>query len=296
MKPTFVGLGAQKCASTWLHRMLSAHPAVAVPAVKEVNFFSDRFDHGYQWYERQFAVDNQESCAGEVSPSYFHHPCAPSRVRRYNPDMKILVTLREPLERAISNHRHEVRLGHIEGPDFSFESGLANNPMYLEQSLYAKHLSHWLKYFPKEQLHVVLVDDIRTDPAGVTRELFRFVGVDEQFEPSSLSTHFNPSYANRSQGLVRLKDHMYRLSQSPGMGWLWSAAAGVGARDLYRRINVTFSDALIPPVRPETIAELRRLLTADVRKLECLLGRELSRWLEPEEVVPVEQPIRGIGE
>lgn len=297
MKPSFVGLGAQKCASTWLHRMLSDHPQVAVPAVKEVNFFSDRFDHGYQWYERQFKQSSGALCAGEVSPSYFHNPCAPARVRRYNPDMRLLVTLREPVERAISNHRHEVQQGHIAGADLSFEAGLANNPMYVEQSLYGKHLEHWLKHFPRERLHVMLVDDIRRDPAAVARRLFRFVGVDAQFLPERLAKRFNASYANRSQGLVRLKDQVYRFSQSPGMGWLWSAAAFVGARDLYRRVNVTYSDALIPPARPETLAELRQCFSADVRKLERLLGRDLSHWMEPvERPVALEQPVRGIGE
>lgn len=297
MRPTFVGLGAQKCASTWLHHMLGAHPEVVVPSVKEVNFFSDRFDHGYQWYERQFPDDPSARAAGEVSPSYFHHPCAPARVRGYNPDMKILVTLREPIERAISNHRHEVRLGHVDGRDLSFEAGLANNPMYVEQSLYAKHIGHWLKFFDRDRLLVILVDDIRADPAGVARKLFRFVGVDDDFTPGNLSRQFNPSFANRSQSLVRLKDHMYRLTRSPGMSWLWSAASGVGARDLYRRLNVTYSDNVIPPVCADTLEELQARIAPDVHKLEGLLGRDLSGWLKADrEPMAMNEPARGVGE
>jgi hypothetical protein len=278
MKPAFIGIGAQKCASTWLHRILTSHPQVALPDLKEINFFSYQFDHGYQWYERQFDGCTGARCTGEVSPSYFYDPCAPERLRRYHGEIRILLTLRDPVERAISNHKHEVRLGHLVG-DLSFEAGLANNPMYVEQGLYGKHLSSWMTCFPQRQIYVALMEDIRDEPARVAREVFRFLGIDDAFVPPMLETRFNPSYANRSLGLVRLKDQVYRLSQAPGMGWLWSAATGIGARDLYRRLNITDSSSLIPPLRHRTLEELRCVFADDVRRLEGLLGRDLSHWL-----------------
>lgn len=281
MKPTFLGLGAQKCASTWLHRLLGSHPEVRLPGAKEIDFFSYHFDRGYQWYERQFGCDarSRTVCVGEVSPSYFHDASAPSRVRDYCPEAKLLVTLRDPVERALSNHKHEVRLGHFAGEDLSFEAGLGNNPMYVEQGLYGKHLANWLSCFPSGQIYVALIEDIRTEPDRVAREMFRLLGVDESFESDALTVHFNASFANRSQSLVRLKDRVYQWSQSPGMGWLWSTATGMGARDAYRRLNVVESDAVIPPPRPETLRELRGLFTADIRRLEGMLERDLSHWL-----------------
>src|SRR5450432_1780443 len=70
-RPTYVGIGAQKCASTWLHSILAEHPEVAVPEVKEVDFFSYRYDYGYQWYERCFRSSKPARARGEISPSYF---------------------------------------------------------------------------------------------------------------------------------------------------------------------------------------------------------------------------------
>ena len=152
-RPTYVGIGAQKCASTWLHRILAEHPQVAVPEAKEVDFFSWRFDHGYQWYERQFATGPETAVArGEISPSYFAEPAVPARIARYAPEVRVLLSLRDPVQRALSNHRHEVREGHLTGPDLSFEAGLANNPMYVEQGLYATHLRQWLHHFPRERI------------------------------------------------------------------------------------------------------------------------------------------------
>src|SRR3954453_17151561 len=166
-RPTYVGIGAQKCASTWLHRILAEHPEIAVPADKEMDFFSYRYDHGNQWYERCFAVEGTARVRGEISPSYFCEPAVPERVARYMPDAKILLSLRDPVERALSNHRHEVREGHLTGSDLSFETGLANNPMYVEQGLYATHLKSWLRHFAQADILVVLMEDIETDPLAI---------------------------------------------------------------------------------------------------------------------------------
>ncbi len=279
MMPTFLGIGAQKCASTWLHQIVSLHPAVNVPAVKEIDFFSYYFDHGYQWYERLFKASDSAKHMGEVSPSYFHDPAAPARVLQYRPDIKILLTLRNPVQRALSNHRHEIRLRHMVGDDLSFEAGLANNPMYIEQGLYAKHLSNWLQYFPREQIFIMLVDDIEADPAGVARDVYRFLGIDETFQPAALATRFNQSVASRSETLFRAKARIYDLTRTRGLAWLWSAASGMGLRNLYRRMNIAGTDVPEPTMRAATERMLRKEFKADIGQLEQILDRSLAHWV-----------------
>src|SRR5918993_382064 len=176
-RPTYVGIGAQKCASTWLHRILESHPEVSVPEVKEADFFSYHYDRGFQWYQRCFATapeSSQVRARGEISPSYFCEPAVPERVARYMPGAKIMVSLRDPVERALSNHRHDVKQRHLTGDDLSFERGLSNNPMYVEQGLYATHLKRWLQYFPRERILVVLMDEVAADPRAVCRSVYRF--------------------------------------------------------------------------------------------------------------------------
>lgn len=279
MKPAFIGLGAQKCASTWVHRLLDTHPQVVLPRVKEIDFFSYYFDRGYQWYEQQFDAAGGD-VSGEVSPSYFHHLTAPARIRAFCPEVKLLVTLRDPVERALSNHRHEVRVGHFTGGDLSFEAGLANNPMYVEQGLYGAHLSNWLAHFPPQQIYVVLVEEIRAEPQRIAREIFRFLGIDEDFASEAVTGRFNVSYANRSSRLARVKDQLYELTRWRGLEWLWSAAAATGIRGLYRRVNVVDSNAVIPPPQPGTLRDLRRYFADDIRQLQEILDRDLSGWLE----------------
>ncbi len=282
-RPTYVGVGAQKCASTWLHRVLAEHPEVAVPEIKEVDFFSYRYDHGLQWYERGLARGRPGARArGEISPSYFADPAVPERIARYVPDARILLSLRDPVERALSNHRHEVRVGHLQG-DLSFEAGLANNPMYVEQGLYATHLRRWLKYFGRERILVVLMDDIAADPLAVCRAVYRFLGVDDRHAPAGMSQRFNPSYASRSTALASVKDAVYTATRLPGLRRVWNGAAQVGLRSLYRRINRVPSDDVIPAARPETLAQLGRRFAPEVRELEDLIGRSLESWRAPYE-------------
>ena len=279
MKPSFVGIGAQKCASTWLYRILIEHPEVGIADVKEVDFFSYHFDHGYEWYEKKFHTNAATKAFGEISPSYFCDLSAAERIHAYNPDARILLTLRDPVKRALSNHRHEVRVGHLTGSDLSFERGLANNPMYVEQGLFAKHLKRWMQRFPAEQFMVILMDDIKADPAKVAAETYKFIGVADTYQPAGQNEQYNRSYVNRSQGASRAKDAIYNATRHPALRWAWSAAAAMGLRKLYRGVNTIESAQAIPDPLPETLDNLRAIFEPEIRELESLLNRKLDSWL-----------------
>jgi len=281
MRPTYVGIGAQKCASTWLHRILAEHPEVAVPEIKEIDFFSYRYDHGYQWYERCFSAGGSARARGEISPSYFSDPLVPGRVASYLPEAKILLSLRDPVVRALSNHRHEIRIGHLTGPDFSFEAGLRNNPMYVEQGLYATHLRNWLRHFPSTSVLVVLMEDIEAAPTAVCANVYRFLGVDDRYVPAGLTNRYNASFAIRWSPLQAAKDAVYGATRLPGLRRLWDAAAASGLRTLYRGINNMPSSTVIPPPAAQTLLELRERFAPEVRELEGMIGRSLTTWLRP---------------
>ena len=278
-KPTFVGIGAQKCASTWLYRVLQDHPDVYVSEEKELNFFSYHFDRGYQWYQKHFGGREEQKVFGEISPSYFTESDVPRRVFEYRQDMKIIVSFRDPVQRALSNHRHEVRVGHLNSGDISFEAGLANNPMYVQQGCYATHLKRWLEYFPSDRIFSVLMEDIQADPLGVARRLYEFVDVDPDFVPPSIEKRYNVSYANRSQGLRKLKDMAYSMASKPGLRWTWSLGKALGLRSAYRKVNTLPSEEAIPEPPAELIDGLRDRFAPEVKDLSRLLNRSLDAWL-----------------
>jgi len=174
-KANFLGIGAQKCASTWIHRVLEDHPQVKVSTPKELDFFSYYYNHGFQWYERHFEESEPCLVRGEISTSYFYDWFAPERAAEYNPDFRLIVSLRDPVDRAYSNHLHEIRIGHYIGPDLGFEAGLAQNPMYIEQSRYWKQFQHWLQFFPKERFLVLIQEEIMADPTYAVHQLYEFL-------------------------------------------------------------------------------------------------------------------------
>lgn len=278
MKPTFIGIGAQKCASSWLYCILEDHPDVCLSERKELDFFSYYYDNGYQWYERHFPCNKPTKAVGEISPSYFHDFAAPTRAKLYDPDLKVIVSLRDPIERALSHHKHLVRLGYYRGPDFSFEAGLRLNPMYVEQGLYAKHLAHWLSVFPASQVLVVFMDDIRKDANAVVKDVYRFLGIAEDHAPAALHVKANPSYAVRSQSLAAFVKKCRTSAKALGLEALWQALGRTSLRRLYEASNRIDSDALIPPMLPETIKSLHAVFDPETKRLAQMTGRVLP-WL-----------------
>lgn len=279
MKPSFVGIGAQKCASSWIYDILAGHPQISVSEKKELDFFSYHYEYGYRWYEQQFPDRHGVCSAGEISPSYFHEASVPERVRLYNPNARILVSLRDPVQRALSQHRHLVRIGLVSGPDYRFETALANNPSYLDQGLYAAHLKHWFSFFPREQFHIVLMEDIRTSADAAARAVYRFLDVDEDHVSQALHEKSNPSYVVRSRLADSLIASLRHGARATGMLPAWRTLGDSGLRKLYRTANRKPSEAVIPPVPDEVLASLRSYFRKDILTLESILKRELHDWL-----------------
>ncbi|MBK1719138.1 sulfotransferase domain-containing protein [Thiocystis violacea] len=274
----FIGIGAQKCASTWLHDILLDHPGVVLGQRKEIDFFSYHYGRGHQWYERQFPELRQGVLAGEISPSYFVTQDVPARLRAYNPSVKILLSLRDPVERAISNHRHEVRLGNFSGPDLGFEAGLDNNPMYFEQSRYGTHLLRWRSHFPASRILVVLQEDIEANPVSVAQQVYSFLDLDPGHLSAALHARSNESHLHRSRGLESVRLGLRGTARSLGMDAVWRAAQRAGLQPLYRRLNRRASTLAIPRVSEATRQHLRERLEGEIRLVEELLERPLPTW------------------
>jgi hypothetical protein len=272
------GIGGQKCASTWLYDVLLDHPQVRLSGSKEIDFFSYHYGRGYQWYERQFEINPGGRVCGEISPSYLIAADVPQRVQAYAPEARILVSLRDPVERAISNHRHEARLGNFDGPNLSFEAGLKNNPLYIEQSRYGTHLRRWLNYFDRSAVLIVFQEDILDDPGRVAQEVYRFLDVDPAHQSKALAARSNESHVYRFDGLERTRRAARYAARRLGADGLWRAAQAGGMQTLYRRLNRRPPEAKIPPVGVETRRYLRRLLEEEISAVEQITGRLLPHW------------------
>lgn len=261
-----------------MHDILADHPEVAVPTRKELDFFSYRFENGLDWYERQFPIRAGVRAVGEISPSYLHELGVPERVRSNVGDVKIVVSLRDPVERALSQHRHLVRLGLVRNDDLSFESALARNPSYIEQGLYFRHLSRWIDAFGRNSLHVILTDDIRADRQRVARRLYEFLEVDTTHRSKALNSDSNVSYVPRHRGLERTVTALRGGLSAVGAAHIWRAIGNAGLRKLYRAGNRLRTSDVLPEPHAETLVELRARFSPDIEKLSALIDRDLQNW------------------
>ena len=197
--PGFLILGAQKAGTTALYAYLRRHPAITGPSWKEVSFFDRHWARGEAWYRGNFPnlARTRGKLVGEASPSYVFHPLAPQRVRELVPEARLVVLVRNPVDRALSHYNHEVALGR---EPLSFEDALeaeeerlrgeeermVADPRYFSRGWwshtykargrYAEQLERWLAVFPREQLLVLPSDDLGADPAAAHARVLEFLG------------------------------------------------------------------------------------------------------------------------
>jgi hypothetical protein len=261
-----------------LHAVLRGHPNAYVSVPKELDFFSSFYDRGFQWYEANFAGASGQRAIGEISPSYLSDHDAPARAQAYNAAFRIIVALRDPVERAYSNHLHEIRLGHFSGSDLSFEAGLANNPTYVEQSKYATHLARWLEYFPLCQMHIVFQEEIQSDPREAARRLYTFLGIDPGHVSASTEGRSNETYLAKSRSEEKVVRGIGRVIRKHGFGWFDRLLRRAGVVSALHRRNRLDIRTVVPPMTAESRERLQLTFGPETIQLAAILGRESLPW------------------
>lgn len=197
-RPDFFIIGAQKSGTTSLYEYLVQSSTDIVPArTKELYFFSESFDRGQRFYESNFPVFKKNKLTGEATPDYlFYHNC-PARVYEYNPKAKIIIILRDPVERAFSQYAHQNYTWKTKAADpmlFSDAIRAENNRFNVEslskfyfeykyysykaRGLYNKQITNWLQFFSLDQLKIVFLDDLQSNPEKVVSDVLEFLGAD----------------------------------------------------------------------------------------------------------------------
>ena len=200
--PDFVIIGTQRGGTTSLHAYLSAHPQISIPSTKELHFITDRYERGLEWYLGQFpAALAPGMLTGEATPYALFHPLAARRLREIAPEAKLIVLLRDPVNRAYSHYLLERTRGD-EPLEFSAaldaeprrlqdeEPRLCREPAYRSEAhkhfsyaargIYAPQLERWFESFPREQFLLVRSEDLYQRTAGTYAEVTGFLGIDPE--------------------------------------------------------------------------------------------------------------------
>ena len=213
-RPDFLGIGTQKGGTTSLQKALEQHPNVFLPRSKELHYFTLLSSQGVAWYEAQFAAATATQQCGEITPYYLFHPEAPRRIHALVPEVRLIVLLRDPVERVLSQYFHARRLGF---EPLDLEAALAAEPgrlagseqrlaapgssdfshqkhSYVARSRYEQHLARYEALFAPRQLLVLRSEDLFAEPARIWQQIQSFLGLAPIALPAPLER------ANAGQG------------------------------------------------------------------------------------------------
>jgi hypothetical protein len=269
--PTFLGVGVLKAGTTLLHTWLAEHPQVCVPPDrKEVRFFDKYYDHGMDWYRGLFQPLD-ERAVGEFSLSYLGSDTAMRRIADHLPDVKCIVSLRDPVKRFDSQYRHYAMVTGYRGSRGDFQR---EHPNAIERGRYAPQLERLLGLFPAEQVKVFIFEEFVRDPAAAVRALYTFVGVDPAHRPATLHERVNPTVGVRWPALWLATKRVSAFATERDLRWLLR----VGRRlPIGRALLSERSDSLVPPpMGGDEAVALRRFYQEDIGRSSEILGRDLG--------------------
>ena len=265
LRPTFLVIGAQKAGTRSLHGYLSDHPAILCATPKEVHYFDYAYNRGDGWYRAHFPLATRHSAThrkvgvvpavGEVTPAYLFDSLVPKRVHAFDPGMKLIAVLRDPVSRAYSHYQMQTRLAREAG---SFEEALADEAKglpvgreritsgpdasesarrtsYIARGRYAEQLERWLELFPREQLLVLLSEELLIEPANAMFRIARFLDVPEYRSASYVRRNVNEyapmDPATREQLALTYESDNRRLEVLLGRTLDWTRTQATSTRE-----------------------------------------------------------------
>ncbi len=274
----FIGIGAQKSGTSWAYTCLYEHPQVCIP-VKEIHFFSrPRYlTEGKEWYEAHFKKCSEGQLKGEWSTSYFYSHEAPARIHECYPDVKLLAILRNPITRGYSQYRNAVRGGEIK-ESVTFGEYCAQEKSVWEQGLYGRQLERFLTFFPREQMLVLMYEDIQKDPVAFMRRIHTFLEIEADFVASMVHEEVNIARTPRMIWVDRVIHHISEFLRVHGLDRFVHIVRTSGITDIIRNVNTKKGTKKTERKRDVT-EEQKAYFREDIKVLSKIIGRDmLTEW------------------
>jgi len=275
-------VGAQKCATTWLYHCLAEHPGVFMPPHKrEVEYLGSPLYEGQgpDAYWRLFAGARPDQVAADASVDYMYDPAAPALLAAEAPHVRLVASLRHPVDRAVSGANWFVRRASIPALpiDDTIREVLARvgtatpepGDRYAEilhRGMYAPQLRRMLQHFDADTLLVALYDDVAANAPAVLTDLYGFAGIDTAFQPPSLNTR--PKLSSHTT-LMRI-ERLFPPPTPQGRAPLYARAAFQlinRMTGLMHRLGWTARPELDPTLRQALLAAYRQ----DIEEVNDLL-------------------------
>lgn len=289
--PRFLCVGTSKSGTTSLHSILAQHPEIYLPEQKEVHYFDndENYKKGPSWYEQQFSKAKPGQLIGEITPDYLFYDYAPKRMLdQLGKDIKLILMLRNPVDRAYSEYLFNVRRGYFDKPfeqvieeEKKFDINNFENRFYIHiyRSMYASHIQNLQKYFtdPDQYFYIIFEEDFKNNQEQTIERLLDFLDVSRQ--KLELGQVFKPAYQPKSIMLQRLVYQPNTLKKII-RNFLPTYKIRRKIKDQWLP-GINSSKEKVPPIDPGLKKQLmEKYFIDDIRKTEDLIKRDLSIWLK----------------
>jgi len=253
-----------------------------VPESDTIHYYDMFFARGQSWYEEYFEHATEEQILYDPTTTYIRSPWAPRRIARENPDAKIMLCLRNPIDRAFSHYWHEKKKGSI---NFEFAEVLENYDLYsswIEPGLYAEHLERYLEYFGQDQLLCLRFETLKEDQQAFLQQICQFAEIDDTFQPSWLNRK-----SNEAEGRRTLVNQAWRETKKAVVrSGFESAARELRLDDAAQYLEevpiigriLQDKEEYEKGIDPTLRAELLELCEPEIQRLENLLEIRLDNW------------------
>lgn len=300
-KPNLLIVGAQKSGTTSLHEYLSQHPDVFMSEMKELAYFSrenrpflvpDEKDHiGYQWYSKRSHIDcdykyikkfnkcKNEKIVGESSAEYLYYSNTANDIYRFNPNMKIIIVLRNPVNRAFSAYS-DLKLKLSDIGSFSEELTLENKRIhelyhykwhFKNVGMYYHQVRTYLEYFPEEQIKIVLFENFISDSSLVMKDICNFLDIDNSFYEEYKFEKYNFSGTPKNRVLFNWINQRHPIKTL-----LKKCIPSYLRQNIKRTVNSNNLNK--EKMNVESCNELKTFFRNDIEQLENMMNVDLSKW------------------
>ena len=270
--PNFIFAGAPKSGSSTLFEYIKQHPDICMSKVKEPFFFDFNYYKGTRYYESIFDHYQGEKIIGEATVWYMSWQSVPERMYELLPNAKLLFVLRNPTERAFSNYLMDLRSGRYV-PQQTFGYVIKNEKKIkgldrriVSGGLYYTHLARFEQYFPRDQMLIILYDDLKQNMQETCRRIYEFLDVDISFRSSIKKKYMTNPYLSNIERLA------YISNNTPLFNYAWKQSKQ------FRNSFFDFSSRKKNVIDDEDKRYLLSVYQNDNSLLEKHLDADLSHW------------------
>jgi len=290
-KVDFIGVGPPKTSTTWIADNLRKHPDVFIPKQKEIHYFNEFQNPIYQnvrnhyrdkpidWYHSFFKGANPNQKVGEFTVLYFESENCAQDIFSYNPNVKIIISLRNPIDKALSFFQFAIQKG-IYSPKTIFEDLIESDDYILRNGLYAEGLERYMKVFPKNQIHLAIHDHLVADPQSYYDSILGFLDLAEH-SPDTIFKKSNSAKTVRFYLLNKLIVSTRSFLHSKQLFWIFPILKKTGITQLAEYIQSKLNVKPIeskPTLKQSTREHLLSYYLDDIKRTEKILGIDLSNW------------------